>query len=113
MDNQVSLPPAFADLQKFVAKWAQSTETERNRVRRHSTMAEIRALYEAAVPRLDDAMQYLNGFHLDAMPDEARALLRLTLAVMEIAPAVELYHQPDVIHAFDAERVEILVDPPI
>lgn len=105
------LPDEFRDLQPFASKWAITTEVGRNRMRRHSSMAEIREFYKAMVPRLDGVITYLNQFPLAEMPESAHWLLRLALSAMEIAPAVELYHQPDVVHAFDAERLEILVDP--
>lgn len=105
------LPEEFRYLQPFVSKWAVATEVGRNRVRRHSSMPQIREFYNVIVPRLDAVIIYLNRFPLDDMPAPARLLLRLALSAMEIAPAVELYRQPDVVHAFDAERVEILVDP--
>lgn len=111
MIDAILLPEEFRDLQVFVPKWAITSEVGRNRVRRHSSMAEIREFYKAIVPRLDGVITYLNQFPLDGMPEPARWLLRLALSAMEIAPAVELYHQPDVVHAFDAERLEILVDP--
>ncbi len=113
MESSNSLPPGFAELEPFVDQWAISTEVERNRVRRNSSMEEIRGLYKAVEPRLSDIIEYLNEFPLDDMPDDARQLLRLAMSTMEITPAVELYRQPDVVHAFDAERVEILVDDPV
>lgn len=113
MESSNSLPPGFTELEPFVDQWAISTEVERNRVRRNSSMEEIRGLYKAVGPRLSDIIEYLNEFPLDDMPDDARQLLRLAMSTMEITPAVELYRQPDVVHAFDAERVEILVDDPV
>ncbi len=113
MESSNSLPPGFTELEPFVDQWAISTEVERNRVRRNSSMEEIRGLYKAVEPRLSDIIEYLNEFPLDDMPDDARQLLRLAMSTMEITPAVELYRQPDVVHAFDAERVEILVDDPV
>lgn len=113
MSSSEFLPDGFGDLEPFVSKWAVATEVGRNRVRRGSSMREIREFYDALLPRLDAVIVYLKQFPLDNMPDPARRLLRVALSGMEIAPAVELYRQPDVVHAFDAERVEILVDPHI
>ena len=113
MDSNKSLPEQFADLERFTGRWAIATEVDRNRMRRSSSMEEIRELYETVVPRLADVIGHLNGYDLNEMPAEEQQLLRLAMSVMEITPAVELYRQPDLMHAFDAERVEILVDPPI
>lgn len=113
MESSRSLPTAFAELERFVDRWAISTEVERNRTRRNSSMEEIRDLYKAVEPRLSDIIAHLNEFPLDQMPDDAAQLLRLAMSTMEITPAVELYRQPDVVHAFDAERLEIVVDVPV
>ena len=51
------LPPEFADLEPF-AGWALPTERERYAHRLSSTMQELQAFYEAALPRLDDAAVY-------------------------------------------------------
>lgn len=110
MSSTELLPDGFGDLEPFVAKWAVATEVERNRIRRGSSMRDIRMFYDALLPRLDAVIIYLKQFPLDNMPEAARRLLRIALSGMEIAPAVELYRQPDVVHAFDAERLEILVD---
>ena len=69
-----ALPGEFADLEQFAA-WALPTERERNARRRASPMAEINALYEAVLPRMDAIIEYLNQFPLDALPDDAKRLL--------------------------------------
>jgi uncharacterized protein YecE (DUF72 family) len=101
------LPEQFTDLELFMG-WALAKETERNRKRLASTMAEMRAFYQAILPRIDAIIAYLNQFPLDNMPEEARRLLYLTLSLAEITPAVEIYGQPEVINSFqergEAER---------
>lgn len=112
MSDTASLPEGFSDLDPYLTKWMVATEAGRNRARRAASMRDIRAFYDAILPRLDKIISYLNQFDLEKMPEPERCLLRLAMSAMEIAPAVELYHQPDVVHAFDAERLEILLDPP-
>jgi hypothetical protein len=97
------LPAPFAELEP-VAAWALATEGQRARKRRDSTMAEIRALYDAVLPRMDAIIEYLNQFPLDNMPDDAQRLLYLTLSLAEVAPAVELFNQPLVTDGYDPER---------
>ncbi len=96
-------PAPFADLEP-VAAWALPTETQRARKRRDSTMAEIRACYDAILPRMDAILDYLNELPLDNMPEDAQRLLHLTLALAEIATAVELFKQPLVTDGYDPER---------
>lgn len=113
MNDATSLPGGFSDLEPYLHRWMIATEAGRNRARRAASMRDIRDFYTAILPRLDQIISYLNQFELEQMPESARRLLRLAMSAMEIAPAVELYHQPDVVHAFDAERLHILVDPPV
>jgi hypothetical protein len=98
------LPEQFKDLEPFVGAWSLATERERNRERLSSTMAEIQALYDALLPRMDEIIGYLNQFPIDGMPDDGRRLFYLTLSLAEVAPAVEFYKQPEVVDGFPAER---------
>ena len=66
------LPAEFADLEPF-ADWSLETEAERYAKRLSSTMDELQAFYDAAFPRLDDAMAYLDQFELNALPEDAIA----------------------------------------
>ena len=59
-----TLPPEFADLEPF-ADWCLPSEGERYAKRLASSMEEMQAFYDAAFPRLPDAMAYLDGFELD------------------------------------------------
>ena len=64
----MSLPPQFADLEPFV-DWSLPTENTRLEKRLTSTMDEIRAFYDAFLPRATEALTYLNDFALNDMPD--------------------------------------------
>ena len=71
------LPAEFAELELF-AEWSLATERERYAKRLASTMDEMQAFYDAAFPRLADALMYLDQFDLAANPSvrafEHRAL---------------------------------------
>ena len=97
------LPELFRDLEPF-AGWALASETERNRKRLASTMAEIRAFYDAILPRMEAVIGYLNQFPLEAMPADAQRLLHLTFSLAEVSTAVELFKQPGVVDGYDARR---------
>ena len=101
------LPEPFADLEPFVA-WALATEDERNRRRRSSSMEDLRAFYDALLPRMDDVIAFLNQYPLDAMPDDARRLLYIGLSFMEVSTAVELLGEPDESGVFEASRFTIV-----
>lgn len=101
--SEQSLPAGFEDLEPFVG-WSLASERERNHKRLSSSMSEIQALYDALLPRMDEIINYLNKQPLDDMPEDARRLFHLSLALAEIAPAVEFYKQPDVVDGFPPDR---------
>ena len=90
------LPRDFAELEPFAAKWSLATEAERWDERMSSTMPEMQALYDAALPRLPDALAYCDRFPLDDMPDDALHLLRLIYSFVIVSFPVELWGQPHV-----------------
>src|SRR5215468_3054298 len=90
------LPEQFKALQPLVDDgWALRTERERNAKRLSSSITDIRTVYDSLLPRMDEIVSYLNQFPLDNMPEDARTLLNLTLALAEVSPAVEFYGQPE------------------
>jgi hypothetical protein len=89
------LPTDFADLEPF-AGWGLPTERERYAKRIDSTMEELQAFYDAAFPRLEDAMAYLDNFELDALPDDAARLLWVFSALVTVSFPVEVWRQPKV-----------------
>lgn len=98
------LPEAFRDLEPWLA-WSLATEKERSDKRQASSLAELRAFYEAMLTRLEDIFAYLDQFPLDALPADAHRLLFLSLSLAEVAPAVEQFGQPQVIDGYDIRRV--------
>jgi hypothetical protein len=89
------LPADFADLEPF-AEFALPSELERYAKRIESPMAELQAFYDAALPRLDAAMDYLDQFPLDALADDAKHLLWLYCALVTVSFPVEVWRQPRV-----------------
>lgn len=90
-----TLPADFADLEPF-AGWALPTERARYAKRLASAMDELQAFYDAAFPRLDDALAYLDGFALDALPEDATRLMWLFSALVTVSFPVEVWRQPRV-----------------
>ena len=56
-----TLPAEFADLEPF-SDWCLESERERYAKRLASTMDELQAFYDAAFPRLEAAMEYLDQY---------------------------------------------------
>ena len=96
-------PAQFAALEPF-SDWALATERARTARRQTIGMAAIREFYDAMLPRLDEILTYLDGFTPEKVPVEVERLFRLTLALAEIAPAIENFGQPSVIDGFDFKR---------
>jgi hypothetical protein len=101
------LPPEFADLEPFASTWCLATETERYTRRLASTMDDMQSFYDAFFPRLNEAIDYCDGFALDALPDDARRLLELVHSLVMVSMAVEIWRQPRPVSSGDAvlERV--------
>ncbi|HEX5095025.1 MAG TPA: hypothetical protein VFX21_03395 [Acidimicrobiia bacterium] len=90
-----TLPAEFADLTPF-AEFARPTAKERYEKRISCTMPELQAFYDAAFPRFEDALAYLDRFDLDALPDDAKQLMYLYCALVTVSFPVEVWRQPRV-----------------
>lgn len=90
-----TLPAEFSDLEPF-ADWALQTETARYAKRLASSMDDLQTFYDAAFPRLDDALDYLDSFELSALPDDAERLLWLYCSLVNASFPVEVWRQPRV-----------------
>ena len=97
------LPSAFDDLEPFVG-WALAKEQERTSKRLASSMEDIQEFYDSMSPRLEAVMEYLNQLPLDNMPLDAERLFHMSLSLMEVANAVEMFHNPAVINGCDVKR---------
>jgi hypothetical protein len=103
-------PAEFSDLEPFAAAWCLSTEGERWARRMTSSIDEMRVFYDAIFPRIEAILAYCDGYPLDALPEDAEHLLKLTLSFVMVSFPVEVWNQariPD-IGAADLPRV---VDP--
>ena len=104
------LPPEFSDLELWVEEWCLDSEPERYAKRLSSTMQEIQAFYDAINPRAEDAMQYLEKFPLDDLPDDAFRLLKLLYSLILMSFAVEIWKQPYVPDTGTAQ-FELKIEP--
>lgn len=87
-----TLPAAFADLEPF-GEWCLETEAERYAKRLASSMDELQAFYDAAFPRLPDAMAHLDGHPLDALPAAETQLLWMMYSLVNASFPVEVWRQ--------------------
>lgn len=101
--DKPALPAAFCDLERW-CQWSLATEQARSDMRQTSTMADIQAFYDDLLKRTAAILAYVEQFPLDKMPEDAQRLFYLTLSLAEVAPAVELFRQPDVVDGYDVKR---------
>lgn len=88
------LMPDFSDLDVFVSQWGDPRAQERLRKRMGASMEELKSFHAAMVPRLEEIIDFLNQFPVDAIPDEYRPLAHAALAVCEVDDAVNLWGSP-------------------
>ena len=89
------LPTDFADLERF-ADWALPTERERYERRLACTMDELQAFYDAVLPRLEAATDYLKQVQLDGISPEDERLLQIFCSLVTVSFPVEVWRQPRV-----------------
>lgn len=82
------LPAQFSDLEPF-NKWSTSNEFDRIKEVNRRSEGELRAFYEAVLPRMDAIVAHLNDVSLERMPASETALFNLAKMMMEVATIVE------------------------
>lgn len=95
MSQSTLLPAQFAELERF-SDWVLANESERYAKRLASSLAELDDFYRTVEPRIPEIIDYLNGFDLKAMPDDASRLLQLMYAIVIVSWAVEVWRSPQV-----------------
>lgn len=103
------LPQAFSDLVPLTGKWAKATFHERYNARLESSQAELVKTYDMLLPRMEVILEYLALRPAKEMDEADETLTRLAQAFMDIAPAVELFKQPEVLYGYDARRAVVTV----
>ena len=96
MTDMTLLPAEFSDLEPFAATWSLATEQERWARRMASSIDELQTFYDAALPRVPEAIAYCDTFPLDDLPADAVNLLRVVYSFVMVSFAVELWRQPHV-----------------
>ena len=95
------LPQGFEDLAPFVG-WALEPERARTAKKVESSMEQLRAFYDAMMPRLEEIIAHLDGVPGgDERPAPAQRLYLMSLSLVEIANLVEIYKRREVIEACD------------
>ena len=99
--TEPQLPEAFQDLAPWL-DWALEPERARTAKKVASSMEELRAFYDAAMPRMEEIIACLDAVPAgDDRPAPAHRLYLLTLSLVEVANLVEIYKRREVIEACD------------
>jgi hypothetical protein len=106
-----TLPTDFADLEPYT-DWCLASEAERYAKRLSSSMDEMQAFYDAALPRLEAAMAYLDGLELNDLPDDAGQLLLLCYSLVNVSFPVEVWRQPRVPDS-GAAAMDQIIEPAV
>jgi hypothetical protein len=92
--NARLLPEGFAELEPWVADWARATRKERYDVRLSKSIEQLSEFYDAIAARAEEAIAYLDGKDLDALPDDATRLLQLLYSMILVSYPVNVFMQP-------------------
>lgn len=85
-----SLPQKFRELEEW-SSWALATEGERYAKRAGSSMEALRAFYDAMKPRMEEIIQYLEGFPWGSpLGEEDERLFHMGMSYMEAAVPIDL-----------------------
>ena len=107
--SNVALPAGFEDLAPFT-DWVLQGERARYAKRIESSMGELQAFYDAAMPHMEEACQYLEHYALDDLPDEGVNLLWLYCSLVTVSFPVEVWRQPKVPDS-GASSIDVTVEP--
>lgn len=94
MADEPILPAGFEELESFVKQWARDDFQTRWNVRSEAQMSQIRAFYDAMLPRAEEALALVQPLGLDQLSGPEARLYRLVLALAHVAMAVEVHGTP-------------------
>jgi len=107
-----ALPEGFEPLTPLIAEWAHATTDERIQRRGVRSFAEIKAFYDQMVPYARQALDHLETFDVDDLPEPELRLMQLMLALAHATIAVEVQraaHVPGVHYPHDIRVIQGLV----
>ena len=106
------LPTSFEMLEPLLADWAHATTDERIQTRGPRSFEEIKEFYDRMVPHAQRALDHLEEFDIDNLPEAELALMQLVLALAHATIAVEVQraaHVPGVRYPHDIRVLQGLV----
>lgn len=107
-----AVPPSLRMLDPWLPKWALRTHRERIAARLASSIEELTALQDAALPHLREIIETLDRYPLDRIPPELEPYGQLALTVAAYDLAVNRFKQVDVPYAYPLEKIRFLDEDP-
>jgi hypothetical protein len=92
--TNTTLPAAFRSLEPYVGDWALATRQERYDTRMAKTIEELDEFYDAITPHAEAAIDHLNTFDLNDLPEAETRLLRLMYSLVMVSYPVNVFKQP-------------------
>src|SRR5262245_24346338 len=86
------LPAQFAELERF-AEWILDSQALRYAKRLATPMASMQAFYDAAFPRLAEAIECCDRFPVGNLPADVKNLLYLVFSLVEVSFPIEVWRQ--------------------
>jgi hypothetical protein len=109
--DSVALPVGFEDLAPL-SNWVLQGEKARYAKRVESSMVELQAFYDVAMPRMEAACEYLEQYAVDDLPEEGVNLLWLYCSLVTVSFPVEVWRQPRVPDS-GASAIDAVLEPAI
>lgn len=95
---------AITAIEPFVDIWGLPTAAQRVAKRTTSSMDEINAFYDAMLPWMEEILNYLNQFPLEAIPGQALPVAYAALAMCEVDNPVR-WKETELSSGFDVRKM--------
>jgi hypothetical protein len=104
-----TLPAEFAELEAF-SEWVLPSEYDRYGKRLKTSMDDLQAFYDAALPRLEDGTEYLKNVSIEGISETDRNLLWLFSSLVTVSFPIEAWRQARVPDS-GAASIDVVVEP--
>ncbi|MCV7154965.1 hypothetical protein [Mycolicibacterium pyrenivorans] len=88
-----TLPEGFSELEPYVADWSLAKRAERYAARLDRPFDDLVVFYDAVAPRAEEAIAHLDGYNINALPEDATRLLHLLYSFILVSYAVNVFNQ--------------------
>jgi hypothetical protein len=105
------LPPAFAELEPFVARWAARTSAARAAVRDEAGPEECARFFAVGFPRIEEALDYLDGKGFAGFDEADERLMTLMLGLVHAGLAADVQGPDEARHALTRSEMRLQGSP--